>query len=102
MMITLEIKKQWVEALRSGKYSQTSGRLRRQDGFCCLGVLCDLMDTTKWIENPLNNWTYGEFESKNYDMLRGDLPITQKLINMNDTGKTFDQIADYIEENYNV
>lgn len=37
-----EIKKLWVEALRSGEYKQTSGELRDSDGFCCLGVLCDI------------------------------------------------------------
>jgi hypothetical protein len=46
-----EIKAQWVAALRSGKYQQTRGALKRNApeegdgapaGFCCLGVLCDL------------------------------------------------------------
>jgi hypothetical protein len=37
--------KEWVEALRSGEYNQITGRLRsQQDGFCCLGLLCDLGD----------------------------------------------------------
>jgi len=38
-----EIKKQWVDALRSGKYKQGRDYLRnKRDEFCCLGVLCDL------------------------------------------------------------
>jgi hypothetical protein len=37
-----EIKAKWVAALRSGKYKQTTGALRRGDSFCCLGVLCNL------------------------------------------------------------
>ena len=36
------IKKLWLEALRSGEYKQTKNYLRTGDGFCCLGVLCDL------------------------------------------------------------
>lgn len=36
------IKKRWVQALRSGKYNQTREELVNQDGFCCLGVLCAL------------------------------------------------------------
>ena len=36
----------WVDALRSGKYTQTRGVLRNDEGnepkFCCLGVACDL------------------------------------------------------------
>lgn len=38
-----EIKQQWVEALRSGDYKQGAYALRNiNDGFCCLGVLCDI------------------------------------------------------------
>lgn len=32
----------WVNALRSGKYTQTKGGLRDRNGMCCLGVLCDV------------------------------------------------------------
>jgi hypothetical protein len=32
----------WAKALRSGKYPQTNGVLRDSNGFCCLGVLCNL------------------------------------------------------------
>jgi hypothetical protein len=39
-----EIKKMWLEALRSGQYKQGGGALRPHGGneFCCLGVLCNL------------------------------------------------------------
>lgn len=38
-----EIKKKWVEALRSSDYKQGRGRLRSaKNKFCCLGVLCNL------------------------------------------------------------
>lgn len=36
------IKTQWVAALRSGAYKKTKGVLSDSEGFCCLGVLCDL------------------------------------------------------------
>lgn len=36
------IKDRWITALRSEKYSQTKGNLRDDEGYCCLGVLCDL------------------------------------------------------------
>lgn len=43
-----EIKKRWIEALRSGEYEQAIGVLRKTDGvgrqrYCCLGVLCDVV-----------------------------------------------------------
>ena len=38
-----EVKAKWLEALRSGKYRQSRYKLRSLDnGFCCLGVLCDI------------------------------------------------------------
>jgi hypothetical protein len=41
------IMKQWVKALRSGKYKQGKGTLKQYDSkgnaqHCCLGVLCEL------------------------------------------------------------
>lgn len=42
MKMRPEIKELWVEALKSGRYSQARNTLRRGDSFCCLGVLCDL------------------------------------------------------------
>ena len=37
------LKAEWVEALRSGEYTQGTGRLRNDEGGrCCLGVLCDI------------------------------------------------------------
>lgn len=39
-----EIMEKWVEALRSGRYEQGRGRLRRGDKYCCLGVLCEVLE----------------------------------------------------------
>jgi len=46
-----EHRKQWVEALRSGKYQQGKGRLRNGDKFCCLGVACDISGLGQWIKD---------------------------------------------------
>lgn len=37
-----EIKRLWIRALKSRKYKQGYGALRTKEGYCCLGVLCDL------------------------------------------------------------
>ena len=37
-----EIKQRWVYALRNDYKQQSDGKLRTNNGFCCLGVLCDL------------------------------------------------------------
>lgn len=33
----------WLAALRSGKYKQVFGALADADGFCCLGVACEVL-----------------------------------------------------------
>ena len=46
-----EIKQKWVNALHSGKYEQGNGKLYSGQGYCCLGVLCDLYskeNNLKW------------------------------------------------------
>lgn len=45
------IMKQWIKALRSGKYKQGTGTLKQYDSkgnaqHCCLGVLCELYNET--------------------------------------------------------
>lgn len=53
-----------IATLRSGKYQQTKGRLREtigpngEQGYCCLGVACDLFDSTRWREEFPREWVY--------------------------------------------
>jgi hypothetical protein len=100
-----EIKKLWLEALRSGKYSQGCGALRWEDKFCCFGVLCDLVDKTKW-EAPTedgfrlyaNNINYPPDELLNKVGLPHSACIS--LSRCNDDCKSFAYIAQLIEERY--
>ena len=55
-----QVKKIWLAALKSGKYLQGQGSLRSKaqrrggcDGYCCLGVLCDLYISHK---NKTASW----------------------------------------------
>ena len=71
-----EIKKKWVDALRSGNYGQDKEHLRTTDGFCCLGVLCDLavaegLDIK--VQEPEVGSERGEYE---YDYNTTYLPIS--------------------------
>jgi hypothetical protein len=54
-----DIKTKWVAALRSGEYEQTEGVLRNGNGFCCLGVLCDLYAQETGVEWAAPN-EYGQ------------------------------------------
>ena len=41
-------RKEWVAQLRSGKYAQVKNHLHQGEGYCCLGVLCDIVDSKLW------------------------------------------------------
>lgn len=46
-MLNKPLIKKWVDALRSGEFGQTTGRLGKVDetgeaSYCCLGVLCEI------------------------------------------------------------
>lgn len=104
-----EIKDIWVKALRSGKYKQTQLRLRNGDKFCALGVLCDLCDPTGWdtssikscyrarggmIAPSVQEWSgirsgFAEFKQDGKP---------NSIMKINDSGKSFTEIADVIEE----
>lgn len=45
-----EIADRWVAALESGEYKQGQRRLRCNDEYCSLGVLCDLYSKETGIE----------------------------------------------------
>lgn len=98
----------WVDALRSGKYEQGKERLRTlDDKFCCLGVLANI-ENLKWSIDKNNEYIcYG------IDGHRAQLPpyIESKVfkngssqglfVMMNDAqDKSFNEIADYIEANW--
>jgi hypothetical protein len=100
-----EVKQKWLEALRSGKYKQGRRQLRKGDSFCCLGVLCDVVDNSKWEASGYDKSFYYEGcggtlpddISKSIPSLREKLTL---LMGMNDYYKnSFEEIADYIEEN---
>lgn len=55
-----EIKQRWVEALRSGKYTQARQRLCMGGGMCCLGVLTDL-----YLSDVKGAWVDGWFDPLN-------------------------------------
>lgn len=98
-----EFKAKWVEALRSGKYRQTQQALREKNAYCCLGVACDISgfgvwDDDRFLHEEGNNTGYlptGLRERMGLEQLQ-----ESSLITMNDDeGKTFAEIADYIEAN---
>lgn len=106
-MLTRE---EWIEALRSGKYPQTKGVLHNEEGFCCLGVACDLKSPMIWKkeiswerEEPVFYYSWDSMMSLLPDYLAKELNITDiqmgDLTHLNDAGVSFKVIADLIEKN---
>ena len=107
--------KKWVAALRSGKYKQTKGRLREDNGFCCLGVLCNLHAEAhpKFAAKQSSKYHYDDNEGLPPKVVTEWAGISSdtgffvdnygqyfELTVLNDQGKSFKQIADIIEANY--
>lgn len=101
-----ELKAKWVEALRSGKYKQGILCLRSfDDKFCCLGVLCDIEKVPCFRSGDRYLYDYivykmgGCLPTVKLDEIGLSHAEMDVLVDMNDHGRTFAEIATYIEEN---
>lgn len=96
-----ELKAKWVEALRSGKYEQATGWLREGNRYCCLGVLCDISGQGEWepINNPTQGYKYLGYVAVMPEEIAQFGEQETTLVLMNDRGKPFTDIADWIEQN---
>ena len=100
-------KAEWIQALRSGDYEQTHyGALRNEGGFCCLGVACDLVDNSKWHMgsepgSKANLYDGGISYPPAWvgEKISLDFEAQRFLAELNDTGWSFKEIADWIERN---
>jgi hypothetical protein len=99
-----EVKAAWIAALRSGKYKQGRQALRVGDFFCCLGVLCDVLNDNLWNPHPGSGRSVWGTNSValSYSTLESigltDLDQSE-LITLNDDIKaSFDAIAKFIED----
>lgn len=117
-----EIAKIWIEALRSGDYTQGRRHLKRAGRHCCLGVLCELAVQAKVIDGldrggilpaEVREWA-GMYQSdgtpRDFTYHTDDAGKTHykngfgavgadHLASWNDKGATFAEIADAIEQN---
>lgn len=117
-----QIKQQWITALQSGEYTQARWNLQTEQGFCCLGVLCDLYAKetgTEWEVSTTEDdeqFTYYYFDDHSNHlpesvMKWADLESTSPIIKfdnvnikplavLNDEGSSFEEIAQLIDENF--
>jgi hypothetical protein len=107
-----DFKAKWVAALRSGGYKQGKSFLycSIEDNYCCLGVagaVAGLDKTTMAGESYFSTFKgevpkgYPTFLTTGHrELIRfGNTYADDTLMQMNDSGKSFDEIADYIEAN---
>lgn len=113
-----DIATKWTEALRSGKYQQGSGVLRKGSAFCCLGVLCDLHRQEaggQWVDKDApgggltyvtacGGWDYAMLptEVANWAGVQSPNPSAagEWLTHLNDSGRSFTDLADRIDSNW--
>ncbi len=99
-----EIKERWIKALNSGEYKQGTTFLNGPNGYCCLGVLCDLA-----AKDGLGEWE-GVYGSKTFISSSWNLPsmvnewagyinglVVAELMGLNDSDVPFTEIAKVIE-----
>ncbi len=116
-----KVKQQWITALRSSQYEQTTTYLRTEQGYCCLGVLCDLyakehndvgwdvagdvdyefLDEIQTMPEEVKIWAGLSHADPYYvvaDEETGERNIHLSMVN--DQGSTFEEIAQLIEEKF--
>lgn len=108
-----KLKAKWLVALRSGDYQQGKCTLKDREGrYCCYGVLAHILpqaikEEFRIEELPTEiSIDISGFYGKCYNTLprklldRIGLMAMGEPMHMNDDGKPFSAIADYIEQNF--
>lgn len=110
-----EVKRLWVDALRSGEYEQAIGRVKRAGAYCALGVLLhvaaeysdDLVTEAgddfypAWDGSEVDGGPIYDLPSVVLEWAGLNDAMETVIIEMNDDeGRPFGEIADYIEEHY--
>lgn len=113
MAINRENFRKWVKALRSGQFKQGIEKLKRDDDrYCCLGVVCALMER----EGLDPGWSPAFLDESGNSYLPipaqrwlgvggGNVTISEAIVatRANDTLRwSFERIADAIEAHYNL
>jgi len=90
-----EFAERWVAALRSGLYKQSTAHLYNDNGYCCLGVACNLEDVS---DEKLFGQIYPNFDWLPLEIKYNNLDIECATLN-DHLGYSFAEIADWIEAN---
>lgn len=107
--------KEWIRALRSGKYNQNKYYLHDYDyengyeGYCCLGVGCDLFIDAYWESSgniwtikgcdsrpPVGDTTFQKFVDRTNNF--SNECVGDRLADLNDDGVGFEEIANLLQD----
>lgn len=118
-----KLMEEWIAALRSGKYTQTFGKLRQDDSFCAIGVLYDVYKNMHpgkyyWEPGPEGSFRFLNLSTGYYLSTFVDHPFglcvalrghdhghsydwLPKVVKHNDQDRlSFERIAEILEEDY--
>lgn len=101
MPMKKELRDKWVAALRSGEYIQGQETLRDtlNNTYCCLGVLCKVSGSPNWDGEHMHG-DYAFLQACAQKELGISAEDANRCVLLNDKeGKSFPEIADYIEQN---
>ncbi len=62
-MLDLDLRQEWIKALENGEWKQGKYTLKKEDKFCCLGVVCELYrrktNQGEWVVSSLEEGREG-------------------------------------------
>jgi hypothetical protein len=100
--VNKQLKAKWIAALRSGEIKQAKGSLLKSNGsMCCLGVLGRILgiaDAGLLAEDISLGATAKDSALRPLDKCGLSLSVRAELADKNDMGKSFAEIADWIEK----
>lgn len=109
-----DIAYKWIDALESDEYKQTQGYLKTDNGFCCLGVLCDLYlkeHGKEWSEGRLPHlYTIDEAEAglpqsvMDWSGVQTNLGVLPHgtLTMINDSAEDFSEVINQIKMHWEI
>lgn len=93
----------WINALRSKKYKQGKGYLKKDDKYCCLGILCDICPGIDFIGGNVIEKDGVRNSRFIPDAIEEEIGLhwtsAALLSDKNDAGTSFDDIADWLDKN---
>lgn len=105
-----EFAQRWILALRSGQYGQCQSELaqffepNQRPNYCCIGVAGAINGVTDFTDKDgvpqgFPNGLKADNVLLYPEELIGETGLSEELATLNDSGESFENIADWIEEN---